>query len=72
LKRVFSTIIRNWSPCLRKGIAIIDPSRREESLKVVEGLELGEFFKANLLAELRRRKTVCWFVIHVTLHIGRK
>jgi hypothetical protein len=39
-----------------KSIAIIDPSRREESLKVVEGLELGEFFKANLLAELRREK----------------
>lgn len=39
-----------------KSIAIIEPSRRDESRMFVEGLELGEFFKANLLAELRGEK----------------
>ncbi|TWU41866.1 hypothetical protein [Novipirellula artificiosorum] len=39
-----------------KAIAIIDPSKRENSLKFVEGLEIDEFFKSNLLAELRGEK----------------
>ncbi|APZ93358.1 hypothetical protein [Fuerstiella marisgermanici] len=39
-----------------KAIAIIDPSKREESLQFVEGLEINAFYKSNLLAELRGEK----------------
>ena len=39
-----------------KAIAIIDSSRSAESLKFVEGLEIDELYKSNLLAELRGEK----------------
>ncbi len=39
-----------------KSIVIIDPSRRKTSLEFVEGLEINDFFRSKLLAELSGEK----------------
>lgn len=56
LEQCLSDVDFGFAALCAKAIAIIDPSKREDSLRFVECLDIDKRFKSHLLAELRGEK----------------